>query len=146
MPSAASRSGPQIEYANLNPEGRARAENVTWRCADRLAGNGFFLLGDAAVVLDPATSRGVLRAIMTGIQAAHLASAVIAGHMPGPEAASWYDGWLRNWFHNDLATLRERYSTMFPEIVFPEDGSAGNLETDKSKSIRSTTRRTPGNA
>lgn len=105
--------GPPHEYANLSPEGPIRAQNVTWRCADRLAGDGFFLLGDAAVVLDPATSRGVLRAVMTGTQAAYLASAVIAGRMPGHEATSWYDGWLRTWFHHDRATLRERYDAMF---------------------------------
>jgi flavin-dependent dehydrogenase len=105
--------GPPDEYAGLSPDGPPRAENVTWRCAERLAGDGFFLVGDAAVVLDPAASRGVLRAVMTGMQAAHLASAVLAGRMPGPAAASWYDGWLRSWFLHDRAALGERYQTMF---------------------------------
>jgi flavin-dependent dehydrogenase len=124
--------GPPDEYAVLSPEGPPRAENVTWRCADHLAGDGFFLSGDAAVVLDPATSRGVLRAIMTGTQAAHLASAVISGRVPGPEAATWYDGWLRNWFHRDLVALRERYRIMFPGIVFPEDREAADLSIETS--------------
>jgi flavin-dependent dehydrogenase len=101
--------GPPAEYAGLRPEGPPRAENVTWRCADRLAGDGFFLLGDAAFVLDPASSHGVLRAIMTGTQAAHLAAAVIGGRAPAPLAAGWYDAWLRDWFHHDRAALRDQY-------------------------------------
>jgi flavin-dependent dehydrogenase len=105
-----------IKYAGLSPEGPPRAENVTWRCADRLAGHGFFLLGDAAVVLDPASSHGVLRALMSGIQAAHLAAAVIAGRAIGPEVAFWYNGWLRDWFHHDRAVLRQRYDLMFPGV------------------------------
>jgi flavin-dependent dehydrogenase len=104
------------KYDGLSPEGPPRAENVTWRCADRLAGHGFFLLGDAAVVLDPASSHGVLRALMSGIQAAHLAAAVIAGRATGPEVAFWYNGWLRDWFHHDRAALRQRYDLMFPGV------------------------------
>src|SRR5436190_10605590 len=49
----------------LSPSGGA---NVTWRQVTPVAGPGFFVVGDAAVVLDPASSHGILRALMSGIK------------------------------------------------------------------------------
>ena len=43
------------------------------------AGPGYFLLGDAAALLDPASSNGVLRALMSGMLAADLAARVLSG-------------------------------------------------------------------
>jgi len=50
-----------------------RFADVTWRRVDQSAGQGYFLLGDAAMVLDPASSQGVMRAMLSGTMAAELA-------------------------------------------------------------------------
>lgn len=44
--------------------------DVTWRRRRPVARPGYFLVGDAAMTLDPSTSGGVLRAMMSGIFAA----------------------------------------------------------------------------
>jgi flavin-dependent dehydrogenase len=44
-----------------------RGANVAWRCVWDCAGPGYFLCGDAAAILDPAASRGVIRALTSGL-------------------------------------------------------------------------------
>jgi flavin-dependent dehydrogenase len=108
-----SRVGPDTRAAGERPdllaslpaEGPSRAEDVTWRCAERLAGPGFFLVGDAAAVVDPASSHGVLRAVMSGIQAASLAVAISRSQVPPAPAFEHYDTWLRTLFEHDISML-----------------------------------------
>jgi len=47
--------------------GKLGARDVTWRIARPCAGPGYFMVGDAAWALDPASSHGVLKAIMSGM-------------------------------------------------------------------------------
>src|SRR5262249_46589162 len=49
--------------------GPTRGADVSWRHVSEQAGPGYFLAGDAGAVLDPASSNGVIRALMTGIGA-----------------------------------------------------------------------------
>lgn len=100
---------PPTSVAALRPLGRPRGADVTWRLVDRLAGPGYLVLGDAAAVLDPASSHGVLRALLSGMQAAHLATAV--HHRPSLEAqaAAEHTRWLRAWFAHDAENLRASY-------------------------------------
>jgi flavin-dependent dehydrogenase len=44
--------------------------DVTLRMAAQTAGDGWFLCGDAALVLEPSVSHGVLRGPMSGMAAA----------------------------------------------------------------------------
>lgn len=83
--------------------------DVTWRCAERVAGLGWFLCGDAAAVLDPLSSRGVLRAVMSGMMAAHLAVAAINGDLRDRDAARAYHSWLATWFSCDAKTMAAAY-------------------------------------
>jgi flavin-dependent dehydrogenase len=53
--------------------------DMTWRLHPSCAGPGYFLLGDAAALLDPASSNGVLRALMSGMLAADLAARILSG-------------------------------------------------------------------
>ncbi|MBA4535538.1 hypothetical protein H1196_23700 [Brevibacillus halotolerans] len=47
--------------------------DMTWRVITQLGGpGGYFLIGDAATVLDPASSHGVLKAVMSGMMAGNL--------------------------------------------------------------------------
>jgi flavin-dependent dehydrogenase len=97
------------ELRGLTPLGRSRGADVTWRLAARVAGPGWFMVGDAAALLDPTSSRGVLKAIMSGMMAAHLAAPVIAGTVPAQAAADAYGRWVADWFALDAARLAQFY-------------------------------------
>jgi len=97
------------ELCGLAPRGRSRGADVTWRLAARTAGPGWFMVGDAAATLDPTSSHGVLKAIMTGMMAGHLAAAVLAGAAPPQPAATAYGDWLAGWFATDAARLGRFY-------------------------------------
>ena len=55
---------------------------------------GWFIVGDAACLLDPLSSKGVLRAIMSGIAAGHLIANVLDGRIAAEAAADVYQHWV----------------------------------------------------
>ena len=88
----------------LRPVAPSRGADMTWRMARALAGPGWFLAGDAAAVLDPASSHGVLRAVLSGFRAGQMAT-------EGADTASAaYDGWLRAGVERDAVALRASYA------------------------------------
>jgi flavin-dependent dehydrogenase len=93
----------------LTPFGRARGADVTWRLSSRPAGPGWFMVGDAAALLDPSSSHGVLKGLMSGIAAARLAAAVLHHNAPWQEAAETYQEWLAGWFDTDAAAMAGYY-------------------------------------
>lgn len=99
-------------YASLRPEGPMYASDVSWRIATPCAGNGYFLLGDAAFVLDPTSSHGVLKAMMSGIKAAHLITHARDGNVPAPAAARLYHQWVAEWFDKEVLEMRKMYQKM----------------------------------
>ena len=104
---------PPAELRGLRPRGRARGADVTWRIVPDAAGAGYFLVGDAATVLDPAASHGVLKALMSGMLAGHTVAAVIRHGLAEHEGTAFYRQWVRAWFERDAATLMDLY-TAFP--------------------------------
>lgn len=97
------------EFAGMARRGPARGADVTWRIAERVADAGWFMVGDAAAILDPTSSHGVLKALMSGMMAGHLITAIVQGRAPAGEAAAAYQSWLAGWFATDAARLREFY-------------------------------------
>ena len=93
------------------PIGRDRGADVTWRIASDLAGPGWLIAGDGAWVLDPSSSHGVLKALMSGICAAHTAATAIATPEHAAAASERYATWLRRWFDSDRAELSRRGAT-----------------------------------
>ena len=83
--------------------------DVTWRKAEQLAGEGWFLAGDAAAILDPSSSQGVLRALMTGMMSAHLIIQSTAGHISRADCALVYQQWLNDWFAQDVLLMSQSY-------------------------------------
>ena len=79
--------------------------DVTWRMAEKVAGMGWFLAGDAAAVLDPSSSHGVLRAVMTGMMAGHLIIRRCSQQASEQACALSYQQWLSSWFHHDVAEM-----------------------------------------
>ncbi len=108
------------EFANLQAVDKSRVADVTWRTIDRPAGLGYFLIGDAAAVLDPSSSHGVLKAIMSGMMAGHAISQIIereARHQGDRNYSERvviqeYCQWIRDWFGHDLARLTELYALL----------------------------------
>ncbi|NJK40782.1 MAG: FAD-dependent oxidoreductase [Acaryochloridaceae cyanobacterium SU_2_1] len=97
------------ELADLDPEGRSQAADVTWRLVRAAAGLGYFLVGDAATVLDPASSHGVLKAITSGMMVAHLICEANDLQRSEAEIAKGYCQWLEQGFWYDLQHLQALY-------------------------------------
>jgi len=88
-----------------------RKVDMTWRVVPECSGPGYLIAGDAAVVMDPTSSHGVLRALMSGIYAAQ---AIICSVMHGNaiDHQNEYASWLTNWFQADSVALRRTYSQL----------------------------------
>lgn len=114
FPGVARSSGPPPSLADLPPLGRIRGADVSWRHVPASAGASWFLAGDAACVLDPAASHGVLRALISGIAAARLATKVLGGLLSASEAASAFRAWVAAWFASDAARLAALYRQLEP--------------------------------
>jgi flavin-dependent dehydrogenase len=110
---------PPAELRWLRPRGGVRGADVTWRITPDVAGAGYFLVGDAAAVLDPAASHGVLKAIMSGMLAAHTIAAVTSHGMAEAEGTAFYRRWVRDWFERDVATLKDLYSIFPHSSIIP---------------------------
>jgi flavin-dependent dehydrogenase len=91
------------------PLGRSRGANVTWRATNLTAGPGYFVTGDAAAVIDPASSHGVLNALLSGMLAGSLAADIIRRQIPERQAYSAYAAWMNDRFDVETRTLRELY-------------------------------------
>ena len=99
--------------ATGTPVGKVRGADVeSWRVVVPAAGLGYFLVGDAAAVLDPASSHGVLKAIMSGMMAAHLVTQVVHHDASESLAVQMYSDWIRRWFDHDVAGLRALYARL----------------------------------
>ena len=106
--------GPPPALTGLRQLGRMRGADVTWRHVPASAGPGYYLAGDAAAVLDPAASHGVLRALMSGMAAACGIAAVLRGATPEHAAAARYRDWIGSWFAHDMARLSDLYRQLDP--------------------------------
>ena len=80
-------------WATLRRTAAGGGTDYAWRIFRACAGPGYFLLGDAACLMDPSAANGVLRALMSGICAAHF----IAAAQP-PAAADAYRRWIAELF------------------------------------------------
>ncbi len=83
--------------------------DLTWKYRPDCAGPGFFLVGDAAANLDPSSSHGVLRALMSGILCSHLIEGFQQGKMTEEEVAKSYQIWLSQQFRKDEMLLHQYY-------------------------------------
>jgi hypothetical protein len=83
--------------------------DVTWRMAARTAGDGWFMCGDGALVLDPSSSHGVLRGLMSGIAAARGAVEACAGSAAARRVSRDYHEWLCDWFRHDARVMAGHY-------------------------------------
>jgi flavin-dependent dehydrogenase len=101
-----------VEFQNLTPLQLTRRADVTWRRVNGTAGHGYFIVGDAANVLDPAASHGVLKALMTGIMASHLIAQSIEKEELEENHIIGYQKWLNDWLTHDVGKLHDYYSEL----------------------------------
>ena len=97
------------EFHALIPQPKRYKANVTWRMASPLAGPGYFLIGDAATVLDPASSHGVLKALMSGMMAGHLITQHLGRRQSSQAVIQGYRQWGCNGFNHDVNKLKALY-------------------------------------
>jgi flavin-dependent dehydrogenase len=98
-----------VGLRGLTPVGPSKGADVTWRMAAHLAHPAWFIVGDAACLLDPLSSKGVLRAMMSGIAAGHLIGNVLNGKIAAEAAANVYQCWLSDWFAREALRLAAFY-------------------------------------
>ena len=90
-------------------DGAHQGVDVSWRMHRPMVGPGYVLAGDAAVLLDPASSHGVLRAVMSGMLCAEIAAASASGSLSEDEALTAYRSWMEQQFDHDCERLRALY-------------------------------------
>ena len=83
--------------------------DLTWQYRPDCAGPGYFLIGDAAAVLDPASSHGVLRALMSGIMCSHLIAGGQESGFADVKVTAAYQTWLSEQFVHDEKRLLRQY-------------------------------------
>jgi flavin-dependent dehydrogenase len=98
------------ELKYCQPIGTRKASDVTWRRAERVSAGNYFLTGDAAFVLDPASSHGVLKAIMSGIMVAFLLQKVRLKEQTLEQIHSVYEKWISDWYLQDVEKLSALYA------------------------------------
>jgi flavin-dependent dehydrogenase len=101
-----------VEFSGLQPMQQRRGIDVSWTIANLTAGPGYFLTGDAASVVDPLSSHGLLKAVMSGMKAAHHSAAVLRRGVSPEAAANAYHDWLIRWFRHDRSGLGDLYSAI----------------------------------
>jgi flavin-dependent dehydrogenase len=106
------RDRPPVAFAKLTPHSRTRGADVTWRIVARPAGPGYICVGDAAAVLDPASSHGVLKAIMSGMMAGHVIAQAATGSAGEREAIATYTAWISELFNADVNALTRLYGEL----------------------------------
>jgi hypothetical protein len=90
-------SSPEVSawLAAATREGELRVEADFNYCHDRLAGDGFFLAGDAAGFVDPLFSIGVFLSQSAGQLAAYFAGAALDGEVDAARVQAAYEHHLR---------------------------------------------------
>lgn len=84
--------------------------DMTWTSRPDCAGPGYFLLGDAACLFDPSSSHGVLRALMSGLLAAHLIDGCVKRGAAEAGVVDAYRSWMAQQQEADERRLRACYS------------------------------------
>ncbi len=116
------RDTPPAVFRELTALGPPRGADVSWRIVERPAGLGYLCVGDAAAILDPASSHGVLRALMSGMMAGHVITECARGAVPATAAIREYHAWITNQFNTDVTALGDFYRSLDkpPHWVLPE--------------------------
>lgn len=98
-----------VKFDGLRSMGRRRGIDVSSSIANPTAGPGYFRAGDAASIVELLSSHGILKALMSGMKAAHHSATVLRYGVNPLAVASLYHDWLAGWFRQDRSGLGELY-------------------------------------
>ena len=96
--------------AGMQPVGRIWRECRRWRHLRQAAGEGFFVCGDAAGYLDPASGDGLRFALESGARAGALAAGVVRWPQRTSLAAALYVDWVLQTYQAGRAALAGVYA------------------------------------
>ncbi|WP_282364961.1 tryptophan 7-halogenase [Pseudomonas sp. PS01297] len=102
---------PPAVFKPLLASGPVRGADVTWRLCQQACGDGFFIAGDSAFVLDPSSGHGVVKALMTGMMAAHAVVESLSTPWHVLSIQQQYQYWINDWFNRDRLKMSEFYRT-----------------------------------
>lgn len=94
----------------MRPVGRIWRECRRWRHLRQAAGAGYFVCGDAAGYLDPATGDGLRFALESGARAGALAADVVRWPQRSSLAAALYADWVLQTYRASRAALSDVYA------------------------------------
>lgn len=89
--------------------GRVRGADVSWRLSRTTAGPGYFMVGDAAATLDPCAAHGVIKALMSGMQAASAIVDCLSWPTGEATVQAAYQAWVQQGVQRDVLALRAFY-------------------------------------
>jgi 2-polyprenyl-6-methoxyphenol hydroxylase-like FAD-dependent oxidoreductase len=92
------------------PTGKRWRDCRRWRCLQQAAGPGYFVCGDAAVQLDPATGDGFRFAVESGAWAASLAAQLLRHPEGSSLLEALYSDWIVQFYVSRKAALAECYA------------------------------------
>lgn len=99
------------ELRGLERVGATRGADATWRIAAS-AGPGWMLVGDAAANLDPTSSKGVIKALLSGTMAGRTAAAILKRGASAEQGAAAYRRWMDEVFEAQVAALAPMYAQL----------------------------------
>jgi flavin-dependent dehydrogenase len=87
--------------------------NFEYHC-DVLAGQGYFVIGDAGCFTDPVFSGGVLLALVTGRRAAEETASILAGESSEDEVIDRYQRFFKTGYETYYRLIRAVYDNRYP--------------------------------
>ena len=106
------------EFKGLTPIQPMRGADVTWRKLVQPSGLGYLTVGDATAVVDPSSSHGVLRALMSGMMASHAIVRIVHDRIPNTYAIRGYNDWISKGFFHDVNRLKDLYRLHSTHMTF----------------------------
>lgn len=94
-----------IGFAQIH---KRKAIDCTWRIAEKVSRNNYFFVGDAACVIDPASNRGVLNALVSSIFLCKAAQNV--DDISDKRVHESYNKFMNEWFDGDVKRLSNIYT------------------------------------
>lgn len=104
------REAPVAWPTGMRPVGRVWRECRRWRHLRQAAGAGFFVCGDAAGYLDPASGDGLRFALESGTRAGALAAGVVRWPQRSSLAAALYADWALQTYQAGRTALSDVYA------------------------------------
>lgn len=105
----------------VGPDRNQVVSDFSYTCAP-YAGDGYFLVGDAAAFVDPVWSTGATLGMLGGRQAGLLLSEVLDGRRSARSAAARHHRWLARHRRTFLRLIGSFYDHAFRELVIEGEG------------------------